>query len=158
MSENTESSNISVFTKEIVELHEFFEEWFAGTCQQDEGYFQKVMGSRFSPAFEIIFASGKRYPKNHLLEQLYKGYGHSPGFTIQIRNVQARFLDKIEQFALVTYEEWGKNAKNAISTNNGRISSVLFQANAFAPNGFEWIHLHECWLPEEVVQAGNFDF
>ena len=55
----------------------------------------------------------------------------------------------------VTYEEW---QRGSWQPNNGRISTVLLQNDRVAPGGLAWLHLHEVWLPEEVVAAEPFEF
>ena len=42
---------------------------------------------------------------------------------------------------LATYEEWQEGEERL-----GRQSSALLKARA--EGGFEWLHVHETWLPE----------
>lgn len=76
---------------EIIELHQFFEDWFSGRLKNSDAAFRR---------FEGVMAEG------------------------------------------FTYEEWQDTGQG----ERGRISSVLFRRRERAPNGVEWLHVHETWI------------
>lgn len=57
-------------------------------------------------------------------------------------------------YVLATYEEWQRNAIASKPADNGRIATALFRAR----EQLRWIHVHETWLPRDVMAAGPFDF
>ena len=59
-----------------------------------------------------------------------------------------------EATAVATYEEWQRNALASEPANNGRIASVLFATS----DALQWVHVHETWLPADVMAAGPYDF
>ena len=81
-----------------------------------------------------------------------KAYGKKPGFRIEIRDV--RLLQATETSAVARYEEWQHNAQEGPGTGNGRISTVAFALG----DRLQWLHVHETWLPDDIVQADHFDF
>ena len=53
--------------------------------------------------------------------------------------------------ALVMYEEW----HSLKGEESARLSTVLFEKRAGAPNGVAWLHVHETWLPGHAPAAGE---
>jgi hypothetical protein len=47
---------------------------------------------------------------------------------------------------LVTYEEWQQSGDQTTA----RLSTALFRDKPDAPNGLEWLHVHETWLPDRA--------
>ena len=126
--------------QEIVELHQFFQDWFTGVLLADDAAFARfsqVLGDTFI----IISPDGRALSRNPLLESLRGMHGAHKGQRIWIENVQLRH--QADNLALVTYEEWQEVAEN----KTGRLSTVLFQVKPDTPNGLEWLHVHETWLP-----------
>ncbi|MGB1016836.1 MAG: hypothetical protein ACPG4T_22035, partial [Nannocystaceae bacterium] len=80
-------------------------------------------------------------------------YGNSPGFAIAIRRVQVRWQRGTT--ILATYEEWQRNARRSTPPDNGRAATVLFEDLG---TRLSWLHIHETWLPAEIMAAGPFDF
>jgi hypothetical protein len=65
-------------------------------------------------------------------------FGQQPTkFTI--RNVTLR-----GDAAVGTYEEW----QAADANLTGRISTAVLTPKSDMPNGLQWMHLHETWLPD----------
>ena len=141
---------------EIVALHEFFVGWFSGALSHDDETFSSGFVRRFDPAFLLIPPGGTLVPLALLSRMIREGYGKSPDFRIEIRNVVLR--REHGKFVLATYEEWQVGAINSKPANNGRISSAWFKAEPAASNGLAWLHIHECWLPAEVMAADPYTF
>ncbi len=129
---------------EIVELHAFIERWSnAEEPKTDEAFrrFDRVL----APSFVLIDPNGAVIERQPIVDAVRDSHGRwrdSPG---KIRIENFRLHQHNDGFALATYEEWHDLGRTAV----GRLSSVLFGANADAPNGLDWLHLHEVWLPSD---------
>ncbi len=128
--------------KEIVELHQFFQDWFNGAILNNDVTFARFK-EVIDPSFAIISPAGKLTTYDDLLSGLREAYAHSeqnPG-RIWIENVVVR--QKEAAFVLATYEEW----QSFNDVTNGRLSTVIFIPSSNSPNGLRWRHVHETWLP-----------
>lgn len=126
--------------QEIIDLHQFFQDWFQGTLPKIQSAF-----SRFEdvlhPQFHLISPQGKSLSKRYLTKQLFSAFGTSPTVKIWIENPQLHI--QTEQFAIATYHELQSTDTTPPTT---RISTVTFAPNSFAPNQLHWLHVHETWL------------
>ena len=133
---------------EIVELHRFLEEWSnADLPNTDEafGRFADVI----APSFVIIDPDGEAIEREPIVDAIRGAHGRwreAPG---KIRIEKFRLHQRGGGFALATYEEWHDRAGGS----KGRLSSVLFGPNPAAPNGLEWLHLHEVWVPAKLERV-----
>lgn len=126
---------------EIVELHQFLEQWSnAELPDSDHAY------SRFADvlaeSFLLVDADGALLARQPVVTAIRGAHGRwqsAPG-QIRIENVQLHHHHG--DLALATYEEWHDFPDHSI----GRLSSVLFGQSDSAPNGLEWLHLHEVWI------------
>ena len=143
--------------EEIEAFHAFFGDWFQGTCPNSEEILEARHGARLAEDFQLAYPGGTVMGKQGLIDGVRRGYGKSPGFGVQIRNVRLRPLD-CPGHLLVNYEEWQKNAVNSKPANNARFSSAVFRIVSADPIRLKWFHLHETWLPRAVMDAGPFDF
>ena len=87
-----------------------------------------------------------------LVERRRLSYGANPDIRIAIREVT--LIHAWDQYKLVTYEEWQRNALQSISPDNGRLCSALIHCG----DDIKWLHIHDTWLPESVMEAGPYDF
>ncbi len=136
-------------TKEIVDLHDFFTQWFNGTTQRDQ------LESRFLTNLheDVIFIppEGHILSRSMLKEGFDKGFGSNTDFRIQIRDVTIRH--KIGNLVLATYTEWQAGATQSENIN-ARVTTVLMEMGV----SIKWLHIQETWLPDSVKAAGSFDF
>ena len=131
---------------EVVQLHQFFQDWFNGVLPPTDvafGRFSSVMAE----GFVIISPNGELTERDELLERLQAAHGiwremSRPG-RIWIENLQVRH--QVGNQVLVHYEEW----QEIEGESRGRLSTALFRRREGAPNGIEWLHVHEVWLPEQ---------
>lgn len=137
-------------TKEIIDLHDFFTDWFNGSV--DISQLESALINLLHPNFIMISPNGVKISKNALAEGFTQAYGINPSFKIQIRDVAIHHMTGTTVFA--TYTEWQRGAQTSEHSNNGRISSVVIDIGAST----QWIHLHETWLPEVLRSAKSFDF
>ena len=59
--------------------------------------------------------------------------------------------------AVVNYQEWQRNARDSDRADNGRVTTMVVGEKS-AGAGIEILQVHETWLPDDVVAAGDFDF
>ena len=146
-----------LITKEIVELHVFFEDWFAGKCENSDEIFATRFSDRMLESFVMIPPEGKAVVGPELFGFLKSVHGSNPDFGIEIRNVKQHELGEGD-VVVAYYEEWQRNAINSEPSNNGRISTVIFAKDSAGPNGLKWQHVQETWLPAEQVSVASFDW
>ena len=148
--------NDSAVIESVVGLHDFFVDWFAGKCAQEQAVFDERFVARMQPLFELVPPSGVVTNLERLTAILWQSYGSNPDFRIAIRNV--RQVQWKDGWILVRYEEGQRNAKNSKPRDNGRISTAVLQLEPGAPQGLSWLTVHETWLPADMMAAGPYDF
>ena len=139
-------------TTEVETLHRFFVDWFSGRCPNTEEYFTQEFKRRFDPKFLLIPPAGTTLSLDTLSQAVYTRYASNPDFRIAIRQVSVR--RKSDQYVLATYEEWQKNALASIPANNGRVATVVFHLDG----NLTWFHVHETWLPQDIMDSEPYDF
>lgn len=140
----------SLVREEIEDLHAFFVGWFSGTLEQS--VFDSAFMARMDPELVLIPPAGNVLELDELEAGLRKGHGANPDFRIAIQNV--RVLRSWDHHVLAIYEEWQRGARQSTPSNNGRVATVLFRRS----ERLTWLHVHETWLPPEVMAAGPYDF
>jgi hypothetical protein len=136
--------------REVESLHEFFCVWFGGRIPQEE--FEQQFLPRFHQDLAFIPPAGELLNLEDISAWIRGGYGSNPDFRIQIRNVTIH--REFEGHVLATYEEWQRNALASEPSDNGRIASVVFVKG----ERLKWLHIHETWVPREIMEADLFDF
>jgi len=127
--------------KEVVELHQFFQDWFNGTLPNADEQFARF-ADVMAESFGMVPPNGRFISRAPLLDGLRCSYGRSrqsPG-RIWIENFVTRQTGS--DWLLATYEEW----QSFDDQTSSRLSTVLFQENDTVPNGLIWLHVHETWL------------
>jgi len=131
---------------EVVELHEWIEQWSNAELPDTTEAFARF-GDVIASNFLIIDPAGTTAPYRPIVEAIRRSHGRwqdaRDPIRIEIRNF--RFLHSKGDLALAMYEEWHESEQGTLKI--GRLSSVLFGPNSEAPNGLEWLHLHESWVP-----------
>lgn len=126
---------------EVTDLHRFFQEWYRGTIEAGGEGFSR-MSDVLTEGFHLITPDGALVGRSEILGAVRGAHGsRGPDFTI--RTGECRFRAGGRGLGVVTYEEWHEDG----DTRRGRISTAVFQDRADAPNGVEWVHVHETWLP-----------
>jgi len=132
--------------REIEALHRFFVDWFRGALPDTDEAWSRFADA-VAPGFTLVAPSGEAFDRDALLEGLrgrHGAEGPASDFAIWIRNFRDRHVTA--GLATVTYEEWQRRA----GEERGRLSTAVFLADAQAPNGVRWVHVHETWLPRET--------
>ncbi|MCG8351292.1 MAG: hypothetical protein MI924_26265 [Chloroflexales bacterium] len=120
---------------EIVELHQFFQDWFNAVISDTDAEFDRF-ADVVASTFAIVSPAGKLQERAPLLAGLRAAYGKSPGIRIWIEDVRLCFQEN--DIAIVTYAEW-QQLGEAITA---RLSTALFRERSGPPNGLEWLHVH----------------
>jgi len=129
------------YEREIVELHQFFEDWFTGRLANTDAVFARFADS-MAPDFHLVNPSGRLTARPALITGLRGAYNTWDEGRIWIENVE--FRGTYDAISIVTYEEWQAIGE----AEGGRLSTVMFKAAASTANGLLWLHVHETWLPE----------
>jgi len=130
-------------TREICDLHDFFQGWFRGSISESAATFQRFTGV-LDEQFTIINPAGLLTARPALLDALRGAYHKQSGIRIWTQNYQLR--QQIGAVTLCTYEEWQEIPTQTATKTTARISSVLFRQADDAPNGLVWLHVHESWI------------
>ena len=139
-------------SEEIEALHRFFVDWFSGALPATDAVFENEFLARFDENFRLIPPAGEILDFSMLAKGIREIHGSNPDFRIAIRRVTIhRTWNSI---VLATYEEWQRNALASTPPNNGRITSALIDTS----DRPRWLHVHETWLPQNVMEAGPYDF
>ncbi len=129
----------NAYAAEIRDLHQFFQDWFSGAIAQTEANFARVT-TALSEKFTLIAPDGTLAEYATVIGWLRGGYGSRPNFRLWTDKIVVRHQQG--DLALATYEEW----QTIDDQENVRLSTTLLRANASAPAGVEWLHVHETWL------------
>jgi len=134
------------FHDEVNELHIFFEDWLSAKYEQSEEKFQRILGV-LAPEFEIVAPNGFHMNREDILSLVWDLYGckkdSDPPFKLWIEKCRDRTIGV--GVSLVTYEEWHRMN----DVKKGRFSTAIMRLSPGCPNGVEWLHIHETWLPEQ---------
>jgi len=126
---------------EVLDLHQFFVEWLTGAFPRTEESFARFSDG-MAEGFVFINPSGVLSEKAVMVRDGEAAHGvhKDTGFRIWIEDIQCRPL--ADDLCLATYKEW----QEISGLINGRLSTALFRSREGAPNGVEWLHVHETWL------------
>lgn len=126
--------------REIDELHDFFEDWFNGDLDQNSESFERFE-SVIAPGFVLIDLEGAAVRRDELVPVIRDRWGHraDEGEPIAIDTDEIELLRSEGELHLATYIE----RQRIGDSSNNRRSSVLFRESDGAPNGLEWLHVHE---------------
>ena len=128
-----------LIAKEIIELHQFLENWYSAKVDNISGEFDRFE-TVLHEDFEIIIPSGGKVAKSKFLDLIKGEYGKfqaSEKFSITIEDIDYRFIGS--DMSLVTYKEIG------VSEDGPKHSLItaVFRRNPELINGVEWLHIHE---------------
>ena len=132
--------------RETEELHQFFQGWFNGTVENTDAVYDRFAGV-LAEDFVIVSPSGNLQERANLIEGLRGAY--APEDTEPIRvwvekaEVRRHWPMPDGDLVLVTYEEWLQRGESS----RGRLSTAILREREDTPNGLEWLHVHETWLP-----------
>ena len=128
--------------REIVDLHQFFEDWFNGKIAPDSDAAGRL-DEALAPKFEMVAPEGRVVSREEVVHSVRDAHGRDAadgGMRIRIENVRCRPL--VDAIWLCLYEEWQTRG----GTDRGRRSTAVLRRAEHASHGVEWVHLHETWL------------
>ena len=125
--------------REIEGLHAFFEEWLAGKLPDTAAAFARVE-SVLAPDFTLVDPSGQEADRATMAALLRGLWNTRPVVHIWIE--QFRLLLAAPPLLLARYEEWQEGSAG----NSVRVSTALFRTAPQAPNGVQWVRVHETWV------------
>lgn len=127
--------------EEIVGLHRFFEAWFLGGFSNRDRGFERFAGV-MNPGFVIVSPRGTSTALDALSAGLRGAFGSwKAGDSIGVSDVTLRHAHA--DLALLTYVETQRQG----DSETARLSTVLMRQREATPNGVEWLHVHETWIP-----------
>lgn len=124
--------------REIIDLHDFFQAWLTAALPNEEAAFARF-SSVTAPDFTLISPDGQQLDSAAVTAWIRAAHGSRPGFRLWTTDHTVCYED--HRCVLATYLEWQRRA----DATTCRISSVFFCADAGAPNGLLWQHVHETW-------------
>lgn len=128
--------------QEVVELHAFFEAWFNGTVENTDESYARLTGV-LAEGFVIIGPSGDVKERETLVDALRTSYKPEGTEPIRIWIEGFRLHHHAGDVAVVTYQEWQQRG----AVKRGRLTTAVLRERPGNPNGLEWLHVHETWLP-----------
>jgi len=143
-------NTLQFVTKGIVDLHDFFTEWFNGTVERDQ--LEPRFLSRLDENAVFIPPEGQIMTVDMLKGGFDHGYGTNKDFHTQIRDVTIRH--EFGELVMATYTEWQTGAAMSAEKKNARLSSVLMKMT----DPVTWLHIQETWLPDDLREAGSLVF
>ena len=128
-----------VVRREIDELHAFFEQWLSGKAPDSDAVFARVE-SALAPDFTLVDPSGQEADRATMAALLRGLWNTRPQVHIWIE-ANCLLLDA-PPLLVARYEEWQEGSAG----NTRRISTAIFRTAPTAPNGVQWVRVHETWI------------
>jgi hypothetical protein len=124
---------------EIIELHDFFQQWLTGFLARDDDAFRRV--SRvLGEGFVLITPDGTREERAPLLDRLRAAHDTRRDLRMWIEGFRVHHREG--DLLIATYEEWQETG----GATTARLSTAVFRAKEGVPHGVEWLHVHETWM------------
>lgn len=130
--------------REIIELHGFFQEWLEGSLPATDAVFDRFLAAT-APAFTLISPDGTVAGSDATAAWIRAAHGTRPG--VRLWTDEHRLCAAGNDWALVTYREWQTNS----GATTLRLSTALLLADAAAPTGLSWAHVHETWINPPAI-------
>jgi hypothetical protein len=124
---------------EIIQLHQFFQNWFNGMLPFNKDNFSRLENA-LEPGFLLINPYGSCLNRDGILDSLRSAYNTEKSIRIWIEKPSVKH--SFGNITIATYQEWQKKDQKTTS----RFSTVVFRAHQINPNGVRWVHVHETWI------------
>ena len=124
--------------KEIVRLHDFFQDWFNDEGNRSIDEFADALDA----AFFIVSPLGTVSDRKAIVAMVANSRGRGP-VGIRIENIELRRSDG-SGLHVATYEEHQQRPDESAAM----ISTVGLAVDVARPGGYRWIFVHETWLRE----------
>lgn len=123
---------------EVDEFHRFVERWFAGTIDDP-----RRLEASLAPDFHIVTPQGTIRTRDGLVEDVVGTHAAYADVEFEITIGAFEPRDVTDDRCLATYEE----RRSIDDRHETRVATALFR-RADAPNGVEWVHVHETGVRE----------
>lgn len=125
---------------EIVEPHEFLEQWFRAQLDDTDADYARFADS-MAAEMRLLGPDGALTHRDDFVPALRKAHGKWRRIPGRIWIDDVELLHASGQLLTAVYKEFQEE--------NGlvriRHSTVVFRQRPDRPNGLEWLHLHETW-------------
>ena len=121
--------------KEVIELHQFFQDWFNGKLKKDR--FNQV-DQVIAQDFELIHPDGNKLSREQIISSIRDGQSTRTDMDMWVEDI---FTRRVGELMFSTYYEVHRENE----TIKRRISSALFSYAPDTPNYCQWLHVHETW-------------
>jgi hypothetical protein len=128
--------------REVQELHDFFQGWLEGSLPATDAVFGRFTLAT-AAGFTLIGPDGSVAGRADTVAWIRAAHGTRRGFRLWTDEHTLRAGG--EGWALCTYREW--QTRDGVTT--ARRSTALLVADAAAPAGLSWMHVHETWMSTE---------
>ena len=128
----------AVVRREIDELHAFFEEWLSGQLPDTDAAFARVEAV-LAPDFTLVDPGGHEADRATMAQILRGLWNTRPRVHIWIEGFS--LLLDAPPLLVARYEEWQEGSAG----DTVRISTAIFRVAPAAPNGVQWVRVHETW-------------
>lgn len=125
---------------EIRQLHEFFAGWYTGELADTDENFARLTDV-LADDFQLITGGGFTVDRDMMVGMMRGEHGSRPDMEMHVDEPRLRLHEG--GLILFTYREHGSSAGRSKST----LITVLMREVPEAPNGVQWVHLHETELP-----------
>ena len=124
------------FADEVVRLHAFFDDWFAGRGGRSIDEFSRSLEEHFM----LVTPDGAVYDRDAIVTLVEDGRGSGDAH-IRVERPMIRHVGGV---VVGTYEEHQR--RDGVSS--ARISTVVMVEREGTPGGWSWIAVHETWLQD----------
>lgn len=136
--------------RETAELHRFLQDWLRGVSPRTPEVFARMSGV-MAPGLAVISPLGTVTRTPELLAEFEGLHGVLAGRPFAVTVENAAHLHSVGDCTLISYEE----RHDLGGEVSARLATALLRARAGTPNGVEWLHVHETWLPGLAPRAGE---
>ena len=120
---------------EVVRLHRFFHNWYAG----EQGLTIAEFADAMDLGFTIVSPQGRVLGRDAIIAAVHDSFG-SGGVSITVENVDVTNLGNV---VVARYDEVHTTPRD----RTRRISSAVLVTDPDTPGGYRWITVHETWAP-----------
>lgn len=124
---------------EIVELHQFFQDWYIGKLERSKENFDRLENA-LADGFRIVTPNAQIIERQPLIDGIENAHNTQVAMRIWIEDVHIQHW--LDDHVLATYQEWQEKGGETTT----RLSSVLFKRKPENPHGLEWLFVHETWM------------
>ena len=129
---------------EVVELHQFFQQWLSGSLTRTDATFGRV-AQALGSGFTLITPDGVLVEREALLHSLREAHGTRPDLQIGIKEFRVHHREG--KILVATYLEWQQSAGSLTV----RLSTAIFRETDDRPNNLQWLHVHDTWVSKELA-------